>query len=82
MAGGLELRDGYDATIEWIKAQDEDKYRPGKTALRWHEEVNSSEPDHDRRTPLLDAFQNRYEEVVEILLGHEEVSPNQRNNAG
>jgi len=35
MAAGLQLRDGYDATIERIKAQGGEKSRPGKTASRW-----------------------------------------------
>jgi len=35
MAAGLRLRNGYDVTIEQIKAQGGDKSRPGKTALRW-----------------------------------------------
>jgi len=35
MAGGLELGDIYDATIERIKAQDGDNSGPGIAALRW-----------------------------------------------
>jgi len=35
MAAGLQPRDGYDATIERIRAQDGEISRPGKTALRW-----------------------------------------------